>query len=256
MHDLTQTGIDGLDEILGGGIPKGNVVLISGQAGAGKTILSLQYLYNGATKFKEKGIYITFEETREDILNQANHFGWDIEKLEKKKMLRVLTFSITKHQDIVSINKAIEETVNELKPDRLVFDSISAFSVWAEIRSGLELLESMGFSHPQEAGYMPSGEGITRATIAETIRRFKELKLTSMVVSERPETSEFLSRDTISEFLCDGVIVLYYTSIGGESFGNIEVRKMRNIGHKHGTFTTKISAAGMEVGTEPSDIIK
>ncbi|MFH1470600.1 MAG: ATPase domain-containing protein, partial [Candidatus Micrarchaeota archaeon] len=210
---VVKTGVDGLDDMLGGGIPKGNVVLLSGQAGTGKTIFSLQYLYNGSSNFKEKGLYITFEETREDILEQAKHFGWDFEELEKAGMIKILTFSITKHQDLVTINKIIRDTVNEHKPKRLVFDSISAFTVWAEIRSGLELLESMGFSHPQEAGYMPSGEGVTRAAIAETMRNIKEMDLTALIVSELPEKTDFLSRDTISEFLADGVITLNYAGV-------------------------------------------
>ena len=81
-----KTGVDGLDELVEGGFPEGSTILISGSAGTGKTILSLQFLIAGAEN-NEPGIYLTVEESRDKIINQAEQFGWDLEKLEKERAL-------------------------------------------------------------------------------------------------------------------------------------------------------------------------
>ncbi|MBU0662837.1 AAA family ATPase, partial [Candidatus Micrarchaeota archaeon] len=82
-----KTGIDGLDKALKGGFPKGNIVLISGGAGTGKSTLCMQYLYNGAKLFGEKGLYISTEQSEKDLRKAAASYGWDLESLEKKGLL-------------------------------------------------------------------------------------------------------------------------------------------------------------------------
>jgi len=77
MIQLTKTGIDGLDEILNGGIVKNSTTLISGNPGAGKSILCLQYIYNGVEQFDEKGIYLSFEENESDLREAAESIGFD-----------------------------------------------------------------------------------------------------------------------------------------------------------------------------------
>ena len=80
--EKTKFGIQGLDKALEGGIPGGNLVLISGGAGTGKSTLCLQFLLNGATLFGEKALYISTEQSSEELFKQAASFGWDLEKLE------------------------------------------------------------------------------------------------------------------------------------------------------------------------------
>jgi KaiC/GvpD/RAD55 family RecA-like ATPase len=75
MIELTKTGIDGLDEILNGGIVNNSTTLVSGNPGAGKSILGLQYIYNGVEKFDEKGIFLSFEENAEDLRQAAESIG-------------------------------------------------------------------------------------------------------------------------------------------------------------------------------------
>ena len=78
------TGIAGFDKLISGGFPENFVVLLAGTPGTGKSIFSLEYLYNGATMFNEKGIYITLEQTAEDLKKQALQFGWDFDALERE----------------------------------------------------------------------------------------------------------------------------------------------------------------------------
>ena len=78
--ELVQTGIPGVDEMLGGGIPKTSVVIVSGSPGIGKSNFAMEYIYNGVTKYDESGIYLTVEDVPKNIIAYANAFGWDVEK--------------------------------------------------------------------------------------------------------------------------------------------------------------------------------
>jgi len=248
--ERVKTGIAGFDELMEGGIPKNHLVLVSGQAGAGKTIFGLQYLVTGA-KLGEKGVMISLEQSKNDIFNQASDFGWDFKKLEEDGLVRILSFKPSKTH-LVTIMEDIEKAVAELQPKRLVWDSVSTYGVFAETFAYLELGLSLG-GRDQTMPITP--ESAMRKAIFDLIEKFKSSGSTTLLISELPETSDFLSRDTISEFLADGVIVLYYTAIGGETFGNIQIRKMRHTKHAHGIFETKIGPNGIEIG-ERSELMK
>src|SRR5437773_595684 len=99
--DLVKTGIVGLDAILSGGIPRGNVILVEGSAGAGKTTLGLEFIYRGATEFDEPGLIVVFEVSPLKIVRDAAHFGWDIPELERRGKVRVIfTTRAVLHQEL------------------------------------------------------------------------------------------------------------------------------------------------------------
>ena len=75
-----RTGIKGFDKLIQGGFPEASTILLTGSPGTGKTIFGLQFLYNGAARFRDKGLYVTFEQTERALLEQANLFGWNLEK--------------------------------------------------------------------------------------------------------------------------------------------------------------------------------
>jgi len=228
MLERVKTGIYGLDDLIGGGIPKNHVILLSGQAGAGKTLFGLQYIAHGATN-NEKGIFITFEQNKKDILSQTQNFNWNLERLEGEDKVKILDFKPS-DMHIANILLKMEQTILDFKPKRLVLDSLSTLSIYAEIMTSMELLNLMGVDI-KTATFIPSGEAITRRTITEFLGRIKNLNTTALIISELPETSTFLSRDTISEFIADGVILLNYVGIVGESSRTIQVRKMRGSNH-------------------------
>jgi len=76
--------IDGLDTLIEGGFPRGDVILVAGGSGSGKTILSTQFIYSGATQHGEKGVYATFEEDSKTLKRNMLKFGFNIEKLERE----------------------------------------------------------------------------------------------------------------------------------------------------------------------------
>src|SRR5437867_7307851 len=91
--DLVKTGIHGLDDILLGGIPRGNVVVVTGSPGTGKTTLGIEFIYRGAREFDEPGIIVTFEVSAEKLVRDAAQFGWDFRELEEQGRVKIVSTS-------------------------------------------------------------------------------------------------------------------------------------------------------------------
>src|SRR5687768_553101 len=92
------TGIEGLDEITGGGLPQGRPTLICGSAGCGKTLLAMEFLVRGAMKYGEPGVFMTFEETADELAQNVRSLGFDVGDLIKRKMLAVDYVRIERHE--------------------------------------------------------------------------------------------------------------------------------------------------------------
>src|SRR5579871_3985788 len=125
------TGIHGLDEITGGGFPRGRPTLVCGSAGAGKTLLAMEFLVRGATKFNEPGVFMAFEETAPELTQNVRSLGFDLDELAAKKKL-VLDFVRVERGEIdetgdydleglfIRLNAAIED----IQAKRVVLDTI------------------------------------------------------------------------------------------------------------------------------------
>ncbi|SDF41176.1 RAD55 family ATPase [Halorientalis regularis] len=134
MIELTKTGIDGLDQILNGGIVKNSTTLVSGNPGAGKSILGLQYIYNGVEMFDEKGIYLSFEENEKDIREAAESIGFenwadhvengDIKVFDKQVLLR--------ENDFTSSLDLLLDDIQDDDYQRMVLDSLTMFQLFFE----------------------------------------------------------------------------------------------------------------------------
>ncbi|AAV47038.1 circadian regulator [Haloarcula marismortui ATCC 43049] len=134
MIEQTKTGIEGLDDILNGGIVKNSTTLVSGNPGAGKSILCLQYIYNGVEKYDEKGIYLSFEEDESDLREAAESLGFDnwqdhvdngnIKVYDKQVLLR--------ENDFTSSLDILLEELEDGDYDRLVLDSLAMFELFFE----------------------------------------------------------------------------------------------------------------------------
>src|SRR5258708_39736949 len=88
--DLIRTGIPGLDDILLGGIPRTNVTLVNGKVGTGKTLLGVQFIYNGIVKFGEPGMIVLFETSPDKLVRDAATLGWDLNELQARKKLQII----------------------------------------------------------------------------------------------------------------------------------------------------------------------
>lgn len=91
--NLIRTGITGLDEILMGGIPRGNVVLLQGITGSGKTLMGIELICRGITQFNEPGLIVVFETSPDKLIRDTEKFGWHLDELQREKKLRVIVTS-------------------------------------------------------------------------------------------------------------------------------------------------------------------
>ncbi len=219
------TGVEGLDELIDGGLPENSVTLISGGAGCGKTIFSSQYLWHGREQ-GEKCRFISLEEPAEDITSDAQVFGWDFEQYEDDGDMKV-TYIKPAAGERGFLNK-VNDMASGDGVSRLVIDSISVM-----------------------LGAYGGDESEKRDNLYDLMRNIKGSDTTTILTSEIRETDDDqLSRYGVSEFVADGVIVLYYTGVGEGTFRNIEVRKMRKTAHTPGTHPFKITDDGIQVTSE------
>lgn len=237
-----KSGISGLDPFIQGGLPKGSVVLVSGAPGTGKTILCLQYLYEGA-KSGDKGLYISFEQTEKDLQAQAKQFGWNIKKVLNKNLF-FKHFDVRKKVNLIS---EIEKVVKKLKPNRLVIDSLSTLLNHIPLGKGGVGDYSLEEMETSLIPVLTSEDILIRITVHDLIETLKRFSCTTLVTSEIPADSGWLSRDTISEFLVDGVITLHYLGIGSRDFRSLKVVKMRQTKHKEGFVPFEFAREGIEV---------
>ena len=239
-----KTGIEGFDDLVQGGFPATSTVLYTGTPGTGKTIFGLEFLYNGAMKFKEKGLYVTFEESREEVINQGKQFGWDLDALEKAKKIKIISIPARE------INKKTSELIISIckkeRMKRLVVDSLSTLAINAPIFSVAENL-SISEVVNQNTYLSPPvvGDLMVKRFIYTFIDDLRKLKVTTLLISENSIHSDFLSRDTISEFLCDSVIVVTFESLGGAYSRSLLVRKMRQTKNDEDIHPLEISKHGI-----------
>ncbi len=214
------SGIPGLDPLIEGGLLDDSVNLVTGETGTGKTIFSLQFIWNGLRK-GDSGIYITLEERPEDIKADAMMFGWDFEKFEQKGLCKIIYHDPAQVNNLGSI---IIDEIKTLKAKRLVIDSTSLI--------GLNIQE-------------PSR---IRKLLLNIINIIKKTGCTALLVSEIPEEQKALSRFGVEEFVVDGIIILNYLEYAsGELNRSLIVRKMRRTNHGTDIYPMEIGKDGVHI---------
>lgn len=218
-----KTGVEGLDGIIGGGLPKNSITLVSGPPGSGKSIFCFQFLYEGVKK-GEKCLFLTLDKKVDGILTQAKELGFDFQPALEKKLAKFLFLNINK--------KFIYETMtNEVLSgdyDRVVLDSITPLSEMPIYIKNIETPSDISIINPEE---LPSGSNlpVRRLHLRYILSALETAKSTSVVTSELPIGSSLLSRDGMSEFLTDGVIVLNLDPTMDRR--KLSVMKMRSTKH-------------------------
>ena len=212
------TGILGLDKLLGNGFEQGSVNLVCGKTGCGKSIFSLQFLIGGANA-REKGLFVTTEESGDCLKKQAESIGWDISSLEKQGLLKIIAFEPF---EIDIIMTKLAEAVRLAGAKRVVIDSMSMFELYID--------------EPFK----------TRKAMFKFLEKLKEMGVTTVVTAEIPEDSNNLSRSGVIEFLADSVIVLQYLSIAKYK-RSLMIRKMRTSRHSMDIHPFEIGPSGIEI---------
>jgi KaiC/GvpD/RAD55 family RecA-like ATPase len=244
-----RTGIKGFDELIQGGIPQGFSLLICGIPGTGKSIMGLEYLYRGAKDFGENGLYVSIEETAEKLRDQASMFGFDYPAMEREGKISFLKLPIDIHSyDLV---RTIKAAVMKTKAKRLVIDSLSILDINAGMYSiPVRILPEKDRFYANDMMQLRDTKGdIGKQFVYLFINRIAEMGTTNIFITDSLEESThgYLTRDTVSEFVCDGVVKLSLKEFGNKVMRTLEVKKMRNTMMKSGLQTMNMTKTGIEV---------
>ncbi|MEI6277074.1 MAG: circadian clock protein KaiC [Prolixibacteraceae bacterium] len=230
QNDLPKslTGIQGLDEITGGGLPKGRPTLICGNAGCGKTLLAMEFLVRGATQYNEPGVFMAFEETEKELTANVASLGFDLDELTAKKMLLLEHIHIERSE--------IEET-GEYDLEGLLIRINLAIDTLGAKRIVLDTIESLFGGLPNTL--------ILRAELRRLFRFLKEKGVTVIITGERGE--EMLTRQGLEEYVSDCVIMLDHRVTEQTSTRRLRVVKYRGSAHGTNEYPFLIDETGFSV---------
>ena len=208
------TGIRGLDEITGGGLPAGRPTLVCGGAGCGKTLLAMEFLVRGATEYGEPGVFMAFEETREELAENVASLGFDLKALVASKKLVL---------DYVYVDRSEFEETGEYDLEGLFIRLGYAIDSIKAKRVVLDTIEGLFAGLPNQA--------IVRAELRRLFRWLKEKGVTVIMTGERGDGT--LTRYGLEEYVSDCVISLDHRVVDQVTTRRIRVVKYR--GTTHGT---------------------
>jgi len=217
-------GIDGLDEMIQGGIPHKHLIVTIGSAGTGKTTFGLQFLHHGLQN-DENSVFITLEQSKEDIMATANERGWEFDRYQDEDALAVVDLDpVEMANSLDNIRGELPELIREFDADRIVLDSVS-------------LLEMMYDDQAKR-----------RTQIFDFTRSLKQADVTTFLTSEASEDNPYASRHGIIEYLTDAVIILQYVrSDMQETRLAVEIQKIRNANHSRDKKPYDITGQGISV---------
>lgn len=208
------TGIPGMDEITGGGLPKGRPTLVAGEAGSGKTLFAMEFIVNGAVQFDEPGVFVAFEENASELAENVASLGFDLKELIKQKKLIV---------DYVRVERTEIEETGEYDLDGLFIRLGHAIDSLGAKRVALDTLEVL-FSSLKN-------QGILRAELHRLFRWLKDRGVSAVVTAERGGGK--MTRFGLEEYVADCVILLDHRVAEQVSTRRLRIVKYR--GSLHGT---------------------
>ena len=208
------TGISGFDEITGGGLPRGRTSLVTGTAGAGKTLFGMEFIYRGATQFGDPGVFMAFEENETELAENVASLGFDLDGLIKRNQLVI---------DHVHVERSEIEETGEYDLEGLFIRLGHAIDKVKAKRVVLDTIEALFAALPNEA--------VLRAELRRLFRWLKERGVTAVITAERG--TGVLTRNGLEEYVSDCVILLDHRVIDQVSTRRMRVVKYR--GSSHGT---------------------
>jgi len=224
----TRTGIDGLDEITGGGFPTGRSTLICGSAGCGKTLLGMQFIVKGIMEDNEPGVFMSFEESAKDLSQNVKSLGFDLDKLIAQNKLRI---------DHVRIERSEIEETGEYDLEGLFVRLNHAIDSIGAKRVVLDTIESL-FGGLTDTGLL-------RAELRRLFQWLKVKGVTAIITGERGEKS--LTRQGLEEYVSDCVILLDFRVIDQIATRRLRIVKYRGSTHGSNEYPFLIDEDGISV---------
>ena len=222
------TGISGLDEITLGGIPRGRPTLVCGNAGCGKTLLAMEFLVRGVLEFDEPGVFISFEETPEELAQNVASLGFDLDGLIRKGRFQIDYIKVERNEieetgeyDLEGLFIRLGHALDEIKAKRVVLDTIES------LFGGL------------------SNAGILRSELRRLFRWLKDRGVTAVITGERGDQA--LTRQGLEEYVSDCVILLDHRVHEQVSTRRLRIVKYRGSVHGTNEYPFLIDESGIEV---------
>ena len=239
-NNMVKTGIQGFDELVRGGLPKGYGYTVMGGPGSGKTIFSMQFIYNGITRYKENAVYVSFDESLRSLRKTAANLGMNLTDLEKKGQLIIVdaspirveagkyaaktdTFLGLPNFDVDTLMRAVDKATARVDAKRFVVDSISSLLIQ--------------YKDPFT---------VRRETLSLISALSQDDQRTTLFLSEvsKPDTIKKLN---VEAFLTNGVIILHNIKQREEKIRAIEILKMRGVDHSNKMHPFKITDKGIVI---------
>ncbi|HEY9877966.1 MAG TPA: circadian clock protein KaiC [Leptolyngbyaceae cyanobacterium] len=225
-----RTMIEGFDDISHGGLPIGRATLVSGTSGTGKTLFAVQFLYNGITCFDEAGVFVTFEESPEDIVKNACSFGWDLQSLIDDGKLFILDASpdpegqdVVGNFDLSALIERIQYAIRKYKARRVSIDSVTAVFQQYDAAS------------------------VVRREIFRLVARLKQMGVTTIMTTERVDEYGPVARYGVEEFVSDNVVIVRNVLDGERRRRTMEILKLRGTTHMKGEYPFTITDEGINI---------
>jgi circadian clock protein KaiC len=226
--DKAPTGIQGLDEITGGGLPRGRPTLVCGAAGCGKTMFAAEFLVCGALQYNEPGVFMMFEESAKELAANMRSLGFDLGKLQKRKKIVL---------DYVHIERSEIEETGEYDLEGLFIRLGHAIDSIGAKRVVLDTIEALFSGLPNH--------GVLRAELRRLFRWLKDRGMTAVITGERGE--ETLTRYGLEEYVADCVILLDHRIYDQVSTRRLRVVKYRGSSHGTNEYPFLIGSKGLSV---------
>ncbi len=220
-----ETGITGFDFVANGGLPKGRTTLLAGTAGSSKTVFATEFIAQGIMKFKENGVFVTFEESPADICRNMRSLGWDIEKWEAEGKFAFVNASPDLESQAIAVGEwdlgallaRIEHAIKKVNANRLAIDAPGAVSTQF------------------------SDSAVVRQELFRIGSALKSMNVTSIITAERTTEYGEISRLGVEEFVTDNVIILRNVLRNERRRRTVEILKFRGCSHQKGEFPFTIT---------------
>lgn len=216
---ICHSGVPGLDKVLGGGIPRARTIVVRGGIGTGKTVLSAQFIHNGAVQYGEPGVLMVLEEKPDQYKKDMLRFGLDLGKLEGVGIVAIL--------DRPFCASYLEKKTATVRPDERNFFGMSEMvDLMIESARRIKARRVVLDNLPALSCMLKYGECVRQVLLYMNDRLQKE-GLTTILVSDVAKKRP----DAVADYLCDGVVYLSYTTDGPDAGRSLYVQKMKGAGH-------------------------
>jgi len=236
------TGINGLDELVDGGLPEGRVIMVIGGPGTGKTIMCSQFLYKGIYENQENGVFVSLDESKNHFYTEMQKFGWDFRKAEKERKFALV--DATRMSRVATLKEELykEESRSlrgkQLSIDRLIEDLQAKIQQVNAKRVAVDTLAALTYRFPDRIE--------RRTAVVDLIESLADLGVTSLVTTELGYLG--LERNALEEeFLVHGVIMMQTVFSGGTTTRAIQVEKMREAKVNPSLVPYSIDQNGIEI---------